>query len=165
MDPRFCSHPLFMPGKGSALLLFVRTPSFLNENLIFPLDLPSISRDFYVSLSCWCLYITISFSVCQLFSENLSVFLLLSVRHREAASRQPGANLSFSCIPFCFRTPQKVLTKSGKHSPYSLNQLFGDKSGSSDNRPTGPEPEAPHASVHFPCRLCHLLLLERSIII
>ena len=32
MDPRFCSHPLFMPGKGSALLLFVRTPSFLNEN-------------------------------------------------------------------------------------------------------------------------------------
>lgn len=50
-----------------------------DQNLIFPLDLPSISRDFYVSLSCWCLYITISFSVCQLFSENLSVFLLLSV--------------------------------------------------------------------------------------
>ena len=136
-----------------------------DQNLIFPLDLPSISRDFYVSLSCWCLYITISFSFCQLFSENLFVFLLLSVRRREAASRQPGTNLSFSCIPFCFRTPQKVLTKSGKHSSDSLNQLFGDKNGSSDNRPTGPEPEAPHASVHFPCRLCHLLLLERSIII
>ena len=79
---------LIMSGKGSAILLFLRllfsrschltadiqiVPNH-DQNFIFPLDLSSISRDFYVSLSFWCFYITISFPVCQLFSENLFIF-------------------------------------------------------------------------------------------
>lgn len=68
-----------------------------DQNLIFPLDLPSISRGFYVSLSCWCLYITISFSVCQLFSENLSVFFIIICHAVSSVSECCVTALSIKC--------------------------------------------------------------------